>query len=67
MKSKSDSKMAAMRKKALLTQEEAAAKLGVDRSSVAKWETGVANPRASMLLKLARLYDCTIEELLGAA
>ena len=59
------SAMAIMRRKALLTQEEAAEKLGMERSTVAKWETGVSSPRAGMLLRIAQLYDCTVEELLG--
>lgn len=58
------SMMAIKRRNVQLTQEEVAEKLGLDRSSVAKWETGVAMPRAGVLLELARLYDCTVEELI---
>lgn len=57
--------MTIARKKINMTQAEVADKLGIDTSTVAKWETGVAYPRASMLLKLARLYECTIEDLIG--
>ena len=47
-----------------LTQEELADIVGVDRSSVAKWETGKSAPRAAMLPKLADELGCTVDELL---
>ena len=47
-----------------LTQEEVARELRIDRSSVAKWETGKADPRAEVLIKLAKLFGCTVDELL---
>ena len=47
-----------------LRQEEVAKALHVDRSTVAKWETGVAKPRAEKLPSIARLYRCTVGELL---
>lgn len=59
--------MTIARKKAKLLQKDVADELGVHRSSVAKWETGVAIPRVGTLMKLARLYGCTIEDLIGDA
>lgn len=56
----------AMRNKANMTQESVAKALTIDRSTVAKWETGIANPRADMLVSLARILNCTIDELLNA-
>lgn len=53
-----------MRERAKLTQQAVADELGTDRSTVAKWETGAALPRADKLLALARLYGCTVEALL---
>ena len=53
-----------IRVKSNLTQEEVARELRIDRSSVAKWETGKADPRADMLVKLAKLFGCTVDELL---
>ncbi len=38
--------------------------LAVDRSTVAKWETGMSVPRAGTLKKLAAYFGCTIDELL---
>lgn len=51
--------------KARLNQDEVAAALEVNRSAVAKWETGKALPRAEKLVRLARLYHCTVGELIG--
>lgn len=55
---------ALIRKERKMLQEDVASALGVDRSSVAKWETGKAVPRATMLIKLADLFHCTVDELL---
>lgn len=49
---------------AIPTQREVAKLLGVKESSVSKWERGVAKPRADKLSTLAKLYGCSIEELL---
>jgi len=57
--------MALARKKAGLLQREVADALGVSMGTVAMWDTGRNNPRADMLPKIARLYGCTIDELLS--
>ena len=49
---------------AIPTQREVAAILGVKESAVSKWERGVSKPRADRLPMLAKLYGCSIEELL---
>lgn len=46
-----------------LTQNEFALKLSVDRSTVAKWETGEAFPRADKLPQLAEILGCRIDDL----
>lgn len=48
-----------------LTQAELATRIGVDRTSVVKWETGSASPRAGKLLEIASVVGCTVDELLG--
>lgn len=50
---------------AIPTQGEVAKILGVGASSVSKWECGLAKPRADKLPQIAKLYGCTIEELLA--
>lgn len=52
------------REAAGLTQREVAEHMGVDQSAVSFWETGKTNPRASLLVKLSKLYNCTVDELL---
>ena len=54
-----------MRKKKDLTQEKLAEYLVVSFQAVSKWETGVASPDLSMIVPLARLLDCTTDELFG--
>lgn len=53
-----------LRKKANLTQQQLAAKLHIDRSSVAKWEIGNCFPRTGTLPKLAKILGCSVDELL---
>ena len=53
------------RKELGLTQKELAQRLFVTDSAVSKWERGLAKPRADKLPQLAKLYGCTIEELLA--
>ena len=50
---------------AIPTQREVAKILGVKESAVSTWERGLARPRADKLPILAKLYGCTIEELLA--
>lgn len=53
------------RKKAGMTQKEAAAALGYkDNTAVCAWETGKWLPRAEKLTQIAGLYCCTVDELL---
>ena len=52
-----------MRKRAKLKQFELADLLKVERSTIAKWESGAAFPRAEQLPELAKALDCTIDEL----
>lgn len=47
-----------------LTQEEVAKLLGISRTTVTMWETSDVRPKADMLLDIAQIYGCTIEELL---
>ena len=46
-----------------MNQEQLAEKLEVDRSAVAKWETGEAMPRAEKIPKIAEALNCRIEDL----
>lgn len=48
-----------------MSQESVAARIGITQQAVAKWEAGEALPRAERLIQLAKLYGCTVDELLG--
>lgn len=50
---------------AIPTQSEVARILGVVPSAVSKWERGLAKPRADKLVEIAKLYGCTVDELLA--
>ena len=52
------------RKAAKLTQEAAAAALGVSRSAVTKWETGKSLPTAKKLPYVAELCGCMVDDLI---
>ena len=52
-----------MRLLAGVTQDYIAQKVGVDRTAVAHWESGVCMPRADKLPALAAALGCTVDEL----
>lgn len=47
----------------LYTQDRLAKEVGVDRTTVAKWETGEIIPRPDKLIKLSELFHCTVDDL----
>ena len=53
------------RKAAKLSQEELAARVGVSRQAVSKWELGDATPEVDKLLALARAFGVATDELLS--
>ena len=52
------------RRAADITQRELAEALCVDRSTVTKWETGKSKPKTEECEKMARIFNCTVDELL---
>ena len=52
------------RKRMGLSQEELAARLGVSRQAVSKWELGTSTPDPSNIVALAKLFGITTDELL---
>ena len=55
------------RKQKLLTQSDIAEIIEKDRSTIAKYENGQAEPPFSVLRILSKLFDVTIDELCGIA
>ena len=53
-----------LRKSHSYTQDDLAQHLDISRQAVSKWETGVAIPDLEVLLKISRLYDITINDIL---
>ena len=53
-----------LRKEKGLTQNQLADQLGVTDKAVSKWEVGEANPDISLLVKMAQLFDVTVDYLL---
>lgn len=51
-----------LRKTKQLTQEELSQLVGVSRQSIVAIETGKYNPSLELAFKIARQFDCTIED-----
>lgn len=62
---KIDEKISYCRKKAGLSQEALAEKLGVSRQAISKWETGEAAPEISKLVLIAKIFDVSTDWLLS--
>ncbi len=48
-----------------MTQEQLAAKLCISPAAVSKWERNLSYPNIEMLVELADIFDCSIDELVG--
>lgn len=58
-------KICTCRKRAGLSQEALAEKLGVSRQAVSKWETGESSPELTKLPPMAELFGVTVDWLLS--
>ena len=58
-------KIAKQRKELNYTQEQLADLLGVSRQSVSKWESDIAYPETDKLIKMGKLFDCSMDYLLN--
>ena len=58
-------KLKMIRKQAGMSQEKLAEKLGVSRQAVTKWETDTGIPDIDNIIALSKLFDISIDELLG--
>ena len=57
-------KLALLRRQRGMTQEELSEVLNVSRQSVSRWEMDVAFPETDKLIRLSKLFDCSIDFLL---
>ena len=55
-----------LRKTKGFTQTQLAKMLGVDQSAISLWEAGKTFPRIELAMKVAKILDCTLEELFEA-
>ena len=46
-----------------MSQGDLAEALGVSRQSVSKWETGIAVPELDKLVRMSRVFEVTLDEL----
>ena len=57
-------KLAKLRKENNYTQEQLAEILGVSRQAISKWESDATYPETEKLIRLAKMYDCSLDYLL---
>lgn len=57
-------KLQELRRKAGMSQDALAEKLGVSRQAVSKWERDEAVPETEKVLRIAKLFDVSLDELL---
>lgn len=53
-----------LRKEKGMTQEQLAEKLDISSKAVSKWETGKCFPETTQLIKMSKIFDVTIDEIL---
>lgn len=58
-------KLSKLRKNYNYTQEQLADILGVSRQSISKWESDIAYPETDKLVKMGKLFACSIDYLLN--
>ena len=58
-------KIALLRKQKSMTQEELAEVLNISRQSVSRWEMDVAFPETDKLIRISKLFECSIDFLLN--
>lgn len=57
-------KLSKLRRENNYTQEQLADLLGVSRQAVSKWESDAAYPETDKLIRVSRLFDCSLDYLL---
>ena len=58
-------KLSKLRKEYNYTQEQLADILGVSRQSISKWESDIAYPETDKLVKMGKLFECSMDYLLN--
>ena len=58
-------KLSRLRRENNYTQEQLADILKVSRQSISKWESDIAYPETDKLIKMGKLFDCSMDYLLN--
>lgn len=58
-------KLKSIRKKAGMSQEKLAEKIGVSRQAITKWETDAGIPDIDNMMALSSLFNISLDELLS--
>ncbi len=58
-------KISKLRKEYNYTQEQLAEILGVTRQSISKWESDIVYPETDKLIKIGKIFECTMDYLLN--
>lgn len=58
-------KIQQLRKKNNISQEELSSKIGVTRQTISNWETGISAPDIKQAKDLAKVFNVTLDELVG--
>ena len=58
-------KIQQLRKKINMSQEELSNKIGVTRQTISNWETGISAPDIKQAKDLAKVFNVTLDELVG--
>lgn len=57
-------RLADLRRRKGISQEELARRLGLSRQAISKWERAESSPDTDNLIALSRLYEVSLDELL---
>ena len=60
-------KLQALRRRTGMSQDMLAEKLEVSRQAVSKWERDEAMPETDKLVRIAKLFDISLDELLSSS
>ena len=55
-----------LRESAGYKQNEISSKLGITQGAVSQWEKGLCKPNYKYLPDLAKIYDCTVDDIIKA-
>lgn len=57
-------RLCTIREREKISQAELAKRIGVSQGAVSHWEKGIRQPRADQVRELAKVLNCTTDELL---